>query len=338
VELWLASVHVPGAAAERGRAAEEAGFDGISFGDTQHIAGDPFVGLALVGAATERLKLKVGVTNPVTRVAAVTAAAIATLQAESGGRAVLGIGRGDSSLGHLGRRPASVAATARFVEELQGYLRGEEVVTHDHRSQMSWILRSGQPKVPVDVAASGPRMLDVAARLADRVTINVGAISDRIAWAMDTVAAERAPAEPGADSALFGAYLVVSAHPDVRVARDLARGPLAAYAHFSGMPGNSVTRLTERDRAVVQAVAADYDLSLHGQRQARHVRHLTDEFVDRFGVVGTPERCASRLDELAELGLDRAVLVEGQDRAQPEASRRAHECLVEEVIPGLRAR
>ena len=37
-----------------------------------------------------------------------TASAAATLQAESGGRAVLGIGRGDSALRQIGRHPVHV--------------------------------------------------------------------------------------------------------------------------------------------------------------------------------------------------------------------------------------
>jgi len=55
-------------------------------------------------AATERLKLCTGVSNPLTRHNAVAAACAATLQAISGGRAVLGIGRGDSALAYLGPR------------------------------------------------------------------------------------------------------------------------------------------------------------------------------------------------------------------------------------------
>src|ERR1019366_4775719 len=106
LEVWLASVHVPGTAIACGQAAEAEGFDGISFGDTQNLAADPFSGLCLVAAHTGRLRLMVGVTNPVTRQPAVTATAIATVQVESAGRAVLGVGRGDSSLGHLGSRPA----------------------------------------------------------------------------------------------------------------------------------------------------------------------------------------------------------------------------------------
>ena len=346
LEIWLASVHVPNSTVACGQAAEAEGLDGISFGDTQNIAADPFAGLCLAATRTNQLGLMVGVTNPLTRVPAVTAAAIATVQAESGGRAVLGLGRGDSSLGHLGRGPASVEVTARFADQVQAYLRGDAVEIDGHPSQIPWIARLGQPKVPLDIAATGPRMLALGARIAERLTVNMGALPDRVAWALDI--ARKVRTEAGViDDLSFGAYLVVAAHPDARIARDLARGPIAPYAHFSGMPGGPATELNEQDRAVIEAVTADYGLSGHstqhptdpvrlGRQQPLHLKHLDDRFVDRFGVVGTPAHCVARLRELADLGLDRVLLVEGRDPSTPEEQLRAHRTLVQEVLPTLR--
>jgi 5,10-methylenetetrahydromethanopterin reductase len=346
LEVWLASVHVAGSAVAVGRRAESEGFDGISFGDTQNLAADPFAGLCLAATTTERLGLMVGVTNPVTRLPAVVAAAIATVQAESGGRAVLGLGRGDSSLGHIGRVPASVEVTARFAEEVQAYLRSDVVDIDGYPSQIPWIAGTGQPKVPLDIAATGPRMLALGARCAERLTINVGALTDRMAWAIDIARQVRREAAQATPLSL-GAYLVIAAHPDVRVARDLARGSVAPYAHFSGMPGGDAAGLSEHDRAVIDAVTADYGLSGHstrhpsesvrrGEQQPLHAQHLDDGFVERFGVVGTPEHCVAKLGELAALGIERVLLVEGRDASAPEEERRAHRCLVEDVLPALR--
>jgi 5,10-methylenetetrahydromethanopterin reductase len=346
-QFWLASVHVPGKAAATGLAAESEGFDGVSFGDTQNLAADPFAGLCLAAAATTRLGLMVGVTNPVTRVAAVTAAAIATVQVSSGGRAVLGVGRGDSALGHIGQRPASVAVTTTFVEQLQGYLAGEAVDIHGQASRIPWIIQTGLAKVPVDVAATGPRMLALGAAHAERMTINVGAIHDRLEWAVQEAMRVRAESDRSGLPLSLGAYVVVAAHPDVQVARDLARGPMAAYAHFSGMPGAPGGQLSAEDQAVVAAVTAAYVHSGHstnhpsgevrlGNAQPAHLAHIDDGFVDRFGIVGTPATCVARLRELSSLGLERFLLVEGRDATRPDDVARAHRTLVEEVIPALR--
>lgn len=323
VEVWKASVHVAGTAAAAGERAEREGFFGLSFGDTQHLAADPYIGLCIAARATTHLQLVVGVTNPITRHPAVTANAIATVQVESDGRAVLGIGRGDSSLGHLGQPPARVEVLARYLEDLQRFLG---------TGAIPWIGLGSHAKVPVDVAASGPAVITLGARSAERVSVNVGAVPERVAWAIETAALA---VHPGAPSPSLGAYLVVACHPDRRTARHLARGPLAPYAHFAGMPGSPKACMTEADRVVVERLTADYDLDRHGRADARHVAHLADAFVDRFAVVGPPEHCVARLRELIGLGLDRLILVEGRDPSRVRDEETAHRCLVDEVLPAL---
>ena len=58
---------------------------------------------------TERLHLGLNVTNPGTREPTVTASAFATLQDVSGGRMIMGIGRGDSARRTIGQQPVKVA-------------------------------------------------------------------------------------------------------------------------------------------------------------------------------------------------------------------------------------
>ena len=122
LELWTVTGPTVGQAVANTVRAERDGWDGITFGDSQNIVGDVWVEMALSAAATSTLRLATWVTNPVTRHPAVTASAAATLQAESGGRVELSIGRGDSALAHLGLAPAPVAVLAEHVERLQGYL------------------------------------------------------------------------------------------------------------------------------------------------------------------------------------------------------------------------
>jgi 5,10-methylenetetrahydromethanopterin reductase len=267
----------------------------------------------------------------------VTAASIATVQTESAGRATLGIGRGDSSLAHLGLPAATVRETERYVISVQSYLDGR-AEPDGSTSPLFWVLNAERLKVPVDVAATGPRMIAVGARWAERVTVNVGAIPERVQWAC-ALAQRRAREDRRLPAPLsMGAYLVVAVHPDPSVARDLARGPLAAYAHFSGMTEAAAAQLDETDRSVVRAVATDYDLRFHGRKEGRHAAHLDNRFITRYGVVGSPPHCAARLAELADIGLERLLVVEGLDPSQPEEQRRAHDLLVREVMPAVRER
>src|SRR5258708_34987477 len=126
-EIWMIAFPIPGAFAQMARMAEESGFDGIGIVDTQNLAADPYAELCLAAHATKRLKLRTAVTNPVTRHPAVTASAIATVQAESGGRAVLGIGRGDSAVAKIGEPAPSGKNFARYVSQVPGLLRRDAV-------------------------------------------------------------------------------------------------------------------------------------------------------------------------------------------------------------------
>src|SRR5260370_28077206 len=111
-EIWMIAFPIPGAFAQMARMVEESGFDGIGIVDTQNLAGDPYSELCVAAHAAKHLKLRTAVTNPVTRHPAVTASAIATVQAEARGRAVRGLGRGDSAAANIRERPPSSNAFA----------------------------------------------------------------------------------------------------------------------------------------------------------------------------------------------------------------------------------
>jgi 5,10-methylenetetrahydromethanopterin reductase len=89
-------------------------------------------------------------------------------------------------------------------------------------------------------------------------------------------------------------------------------------------------------RRGIDELAADYDESRHGQLAAAHARQLTDGFIDRFAVVGPSDEAATRLGELADLGLDRLIVVPGSLDADPGEVRESNARLAAEVLPALR--
>jgi 5,10-methylenetetrahydromethanopterin reductase len=313
--------------------AEAHGWDGLAFTDSQHLNGDVFAALAIAAHATRRIKLMSAATNPATRHPAVVASAIATIQAESKGRTVLGIARGDSALAYLGRPPLPLKEFEDGLAQVQAYLRGESVDQGGFASAIRWI--EGE-RVPVDVAATGPKVIDIAARHAERVTFSVGADPKRLQGAIEHAKAARERA--GLPPLSLGAYVNAVAHPDINRARELVRGRLAVYARFSTMHATSSAGLRPEDKDVLRQLEQRYDMQAHATSGSRHEAALTDEFVDRFGVVGPSERVAERLRELAQLGLERFVIVgHGRDVASQvleESSQR----FAAEVIPFLTGR
>src|SRR5215472_7437909 len=107
------------------RMVEDLGFASLVFPDSQNLAPEVWGQLMLAAAATSRIRLGPGVSNSVTRDPALTACAALSLQVESQGRAVLGIGRGDSSVQRIGKPLDPLARFERYLREVQAYLRGE---------------------------------------------------------------------------------------------------------------------------------------------------------------------------------------------------------------------
>jgi len=336
MELWTMRIPEIGTAVAQAARAEAIGWDGITFTDSQNLVGDPFVAVALAAAATERLRFATGVTNAYTRRPAALANVAATVQETSGGRFVLGIGRGDTALFHLGKPPMPVADFIAATTDLQAYLAGAVIDCDGRESRLQFLDRCRQPKVPLDVAASGPKMIEFAARVAERVTFAVGADDDRVAWAVDLARKSAVDAGRNPTDISFGAYVNVGCHPDLDAARALISGAVAAFAHFSSMPGSTGAGLVEADREVVAEVGRRYDSNQHLSNAAEHTNALEPGFVDRFAVVGAPEVCADRLRALAALGLDRFVITGASFRADRDHARTADELLTRELLPALR--
>jgi 5,10-methylenetetrahydromethanopterin reductase len=329
MDTWMHAFAFPHRVAELARQVEAWGFAGLLVADSQNLNADVWVELALAGGATERIALGPGVTNPVTRHPAVTASAALTLQVETGGRTVLGIGRGDSALTQIGMRPVPAAELEQALVIMQSYLRGEEVTLGGGASSLRWAGQAGQPKVPVVVAATGPRVIGLAARHAERIDFTVGAEPDRLGWAIDT-AREAA----GERVVSMGAFLNVAVHPDRAVARDLVRGSAAIFARFAteGAPAEGLSKVT---REGIEQMAAGYEAARHGQAGAPQAQQLEDEFIDRFALVGSAEEVVERLAELAALGIERVVMVPGSLDADPELVAESNARFAEQVLPQL---
>jgi 5,10-methylenetetrahydromethanopterin reductase len=342
LEMWTPMVAVPGHVAAAARKAEQAGWHGVAITDSQNLAGDVYVAMSVAAAATDRLKISTGVTNPVTRHPAVAASAAWHLQIESGGRAELGVGRGDSSLAHLGLGPVPVDVLRDFLRTLQDYLRGDAVAldwsdvsnlavaARPSDSSLRWLaLGAGLEKPRVFTVASGPKVLEVGARQSDRVVLAVGASPDRVKWAARTARGARADVP-------LGAFVNAVVDADLHRARALVAGGVASFARFSAMHGHSSGPISERHRSIIEAIPEAYDLNQHF-RTAPHAMGLPDEFVDEFAIVGDPGRVIDRFRELADLGIDRFVVVGPTGDVDPEASKRARRRFAEEVLPALGA-
>jgi 5,10-methylenetetrahydromethanopterin reductase len=358
MQLWTTQVASARGAARTAQEAEAAGWDGLLVVDSQNLSGDPYVSLALAAVVTKRIGLGTGVTNSVTRHAAATATAITSVDRISSGRAVLGIGRGDSALAHLGRAPARLKQFERYLEQLQAYLAGDSVpfgeidIPHEFAPPMSelhlhdappdsrigWItdgVRKGNAKVPVEVAASGPKVIAMSALHAERVMFTLGADVERLQWGIELAKKTRRDAGLDPDAITFGAYINMGCHTDIEKARGLVRGGLTTFARFSVMHGKANGPVSAKDRKQLETLVTNYDMKQHTRADSRQAGTLADDFVDRFAVVGSPERCVERLKSLAALGLDKVAISGGTRGASAEDAAVNRDLVAKHVLPDM---
>jgi 5,10-methylenetetrahydromethanopterin reductase len=326
IEFGVVHMPVPGLGAQIARRAEQLGFAICLFTDSHVLAGDPFSECCLAAKSTSAIRLGTGVTNPVTRAPGVIASAIGTVHIESGGRAILGLARGDSAAAYAGRQPATSAELEACAREVRVYLRD---------GKLRWLTESGLPPVPIDIACTGPRAIAASARTADRISLAVGAAPDRIRWALDAARRELHDCGRDPESVRFGAYLNVVVDPDRTKARAHARAGVGVVAHFSAMTAQAVG-LPDRHRPVMDALRDSYQMAHHGRPDSHQARLLTDEFVDWFAIAGDPGYCVERLQELVDLGIRHVYVIGGAADPSPLSVIEAEGRLAKQVIPHLR--
>jgi 5,10-methylenetetrahydromethanopterin reductase len=336
LEIGVSTVAWFGQAEGLARRMEELGFASLLFTDSQNLCPEVWSQLTLAARASERLLLGPGVTNSVTRDPALTACAAATLQSTSRGRAVLCIGRGDSAVQRIGRREQPVAEFEGYLAAVQTYLRGEAVERDGFASRLEFLPALGDlPKVPVEVMATGPRVIELSARVADRVCFAVGA--DPAFLAGRVAAARAAASAAGRDPASLrlGAIVNVIVHDDLARAREAIRGSAATFARFSAFRGNDLAALPAPLREAVGWIREHYDMREHTRTGVAHTRGISDDFVDWFAVVGPAGRVRDRFHALADLGLDFLRIVPGSTGADRAVVGASLEALAKEVVPAF---
>ena len=355
VKLWTLTAGGARNVARTAERAEAAGWHGLAVVDSQNLSADSYVSLAFAAAATEPHRPRNRGHQP--RHPTPRGDGRRDRERSRGFRRTRVPRDRPRRLGarppRAARRPACACSSATwwrsrpicaasrcpfsalaFHEQIAPEVSALGLADTPAASRLAWLDRS-QPKVPVEVAATGARVIAVAARHADRVLFALGADPERIAWGIET--ARRARREAGLDPAgiAFGSYVNCAAHPEIDVARGLVRGGLTTFARFAVMHGTVSGPATAEQREVLGALHRGYDMTQHTRADSPQAELLTPAFVDRYAVVGPPDTCVRRLRELAALGLDKFVVIGPTAGADRDAARAAEERFAAEVLPAF---
>src|SRR5258708_9707449 len=134
----------------------------IGTADTPGNAMDPWVSAAMVARASRHTRVALCVTNLLTRHPAVSAAAIASLDHVSNGRAVLGIGAGHSGTKNVGLPKSRAKDLAEGVTFIKTLLKGAPASLGAANAHLPSIKRAP----PVFLAASHPKPLQAGGETA----------------------------------------------------------------------------------------------------------------------------------------------------------------------------
>ena len=316
--------------------AEAVGFSHGWIPDSHIIWGECFQYLTLCAEATDSMILGTMVTSPVTRHETVVASSISTLDEISGGRAVLGLGRGDSSVRTLGMKPIRVDDFKKSVDRMMRLCRGEEIDCNGTAVRIPW--RAGrEDSVPLYVAAYGPKVLEFAGMMADGVILQI-ASPVVIKWCIEQL-------KKGADKAgrsLQEIDIVAAASccigDDAEYCLNMARPfPAVVSNHVKDVLKTIPRDEMPEELASVADLIKDYDYNAHTIPGASHADAVPDEMVRDYTIVGTIAECRDKVAQLKDAGVTQVVIYNmPEELGQPDSVTRGNiEAFGEAIIPHI---
>ena len=321
------------------RQIEELGFDGAGILDSQMICRDTFVTMGLAANATSTLRLFPAVTNPFGRIPSVLAGAAQTVAEIAPGRTKFIIGTGYTSASTIGRRPATLRQMRRCITEVKALLAGETV---DYNGMSNRLDFAGGDGVPVLMAASGPRSLELAGEVADGALVLVGYTAGIVGKALEHLeTGARRSGRTLDDLDIVFAVRTCVADSNAE-ARRLARPVAVHWGLLWGGPNwLPYSGLDIPDYEVPQAVREVYPDLGHAPNWDEAIEltqfvsdDVNTQLCDALGLIGTPEHCTQRIQDMAQYGVTQLYLMPCLTFAPPETEVRA---FGERIIPALAA-
>lgn len=294
---------------EYGRIAEDNGFDSLWVTE-RYFHEETFSMLGFLAAATQRIKLGVGVVNPYTRNPALLAMASATVDRLSGGRFLLGLGRSEKQViqEKMGIPYGdSRAALMETVNHLRSLFAGERVTAQVGRYKLSNVRLATEPvqtKLPIYLSGIGPKGLRLVGEIADGVVLNAYVPPSYVRYAVDEIrdAATAAGRDPHAID--ITCMLVVRLTDDpvsmrVSLKQRIVRLLEEAYV------GEILLDKGGFDPSILPALRTT--VAQNGEKAA--VPFITEEMVDAFYIVGPAEYCKARIEEYRQAGVNEPLLL-----------------------------
>jgi 5,10-methylenetetrahydromethanopterin reductase len=282
--------------------AEQLGYDEVSLPESSLFQSVTSTAAAALNS-TERIVVRIGIANPVSRSPVLLALEAATLSDIGPGRLRFGVGAAEWTLKALGMAPPGwrpFTNTIEAVRTIRCLTAGKGLdftpTTFDAVEGLRLDLPPVAP-VPVDVGAVSRKMMEAAGEYADGVQLGAITTVGYTRWACARVEIGLARAGRNPDELLMSANVLTSVDADRRAARLAVRPVLAYYlARVEGV----VIDESGADPEAVQAVrAAVADGGVEAGAAA-----VSEQLIDTFAVAGTVDDVIEGLLPFADAGLD----------------------------------
>lgn len=280
------------------RNAEASGFDHVWVYDSPRFA-EPYVAMSYCAMATSRVTVGTAVTNAVTRDPAVIANGFATLSTLTGGRVAMGVGLGDSAVKFLGQKPARFDDFTAKIRVIRGLLAGEQI---EYNGKKLKLPVPPKKRMPVLVAAEGPKTFDFAGAECDGAIISPGGSPHFLRHAIEKIraGAARVGRDPAELHICAWTHCVVAQKREQavqellpQVSRTLFKGAVRVPHQVLGFKEPLISE--EMRKRVLDAVGhQDQEYKLADELFAV----LGDKLMQELTVVGTPDEVERKIADI----------------------------------------
>jgi 5,10-methylenetetrahydromethanopterin reductase len=285
--------------------AEALGYDEIWVVEDCFLSGGLSLATAAL-AATERIRVGVGLIPAAVRNAAIAAMEVATIGRIYPGRLTVAFGHGvETWMTQIGARPEQrLAALGEVVTAVRMLLAGETVNASGSFVTLASVTLDNPPVVApgILVGTTGSQGIALAGRRAEGLLLPEGCGPRFVAHAKQIVDAAARPAPPPQIVA-YAWLRIDDDEPARRVLSD-------AVAHWAG---SGLYSGPMREAGVVEALS--------------HGRPIPRETADELAVVGPAARCAEAVERFTDAGAQRLVMAAIGTDADEQYARFAHEVL-----------
>jgi 5,10-methylenetetrahydromethanopterin reductase len=270
---------------------------------------DAVVPIASAAASTSKIKLASGIIPIYYRPPSLMAMTAATLDELSHGRFVLGLGNGLKNWveqqGLEFRKP--LRAMREYVENVRRILEEQNGVTAKGEvysfNSVKLHFRKQHTRVPIYIAARGPKMFQLGGEIGDGVLNSEEFRSpEYFKWIRENLkeGAERAGRNPSEVD--LASYVFVSVSDDFEKAKEMVK-PRVASMLAEGVLDPHVERmnLSEDEMSAVKKAVASGDPKAIS-------RTMTDSILDASAIYGTAKDCERGMKDFRASGVDLPIL------------------------------